>query len=228
MCQNISLLKPRLKPTNINSVEAEIGFREQIDALSILPLVEKQAEKFPPEQAIVFSWPVISARRITSLYGDRILTYDGVAHKNFHEGIDLCGATPDIFAPEDLVIKKIVPHDKIKPCLFKWVDRKTGWIKETPPEGRKWNDGTWAWTPYITAVGVFTKNLYVFRHSVTSLKIGETVKVTYKVGNYGNYGYCMGAHLHFEMYPYSEELIKGSHWPKTIDPKKYFESTGIS
>lgn len=203
---------PTLKATNIAQSEVEMK-AVKMPADAALDATKKVAEASISIPIVV--WPV-KGRVQTSGYGWRELKYDGKLHKNKHEGIDICGATTEIIAPEDGVIKKVLGKDIAHPCLF---EKKNGeWQKVTPPPGKQWGDGTWAWTPYIVFVGAFTKTMYIFRHCETPWPAGTGLKVGDKLGNYGNLGYSMGQHCHFETYPYSEALVKGTHWPTAVDP----------
>ena len=169
--------------------------------------------------------PLVNAK-VTSSYGSRTLTYDGVKHKDYHYGVDLVDVSGDIVAPEDCVIKKIIVPDLSYPCKFKWT--KTGFVRATPPIGKKWEDSSWGWTPYFITIGVHSKTQYIFRHSVCTCSVGNEVKVGIKIGRYGNLGFSMGAHLHFETWPYTEIKVKGTNWPYTTDPIKFQKEKGVA
>lgn len=176
-------------------------------------------------------FPAKDPWRITSPYGERILTIDGKKVKQMHIGIDVNGAR-DIFTPEDVIIKKILPLDSKYPNRF-IKDPKKGYIDGIKagkiPKGR-------AWTPYILAMGIHTRTLYKFKHCVVKGKkydVGDEIYCDTLFCASGDFGYSMGPHLHLETWVYSEipvyskyESVK-THWPKPTNPKTYFEEYGV-
>lgn len=189
-----------LSSTNINSNEIENTAIKEDKKIIFEKIneIKKTSSNIPNFKFPVFNYV------ITCPFGWRILKYEGKNNKNFHRGIDLIGDNYNIIAPEDCLIKKIMPKDEKYPCLF---EKKNGqWIKTIPPEGKKWNDGTWGWTPYIVLIGIYTKNMYVLKHCETNKNINDELNVGEIFGNYGNLGYSMGAHCHFEIYLYDEKL----------------------
>jgi len=154
-------------------------------------------------------WPTIhTPPRITSKYGKRTLNINGKRRVNFHSGIDF-GTAEEVIAVEDMVIQEILLPDFKYPCRFKW-SRGT-WVPAAP-KGR-------AWTPFVKAVGIFTKNLYVYRHvnAIEGLAVGQRIKAGNTIGTAGNLGYSMGSHLHFEIWPKDPE-VKELSWLKPVDP----------
>lgn len=162
--------------------------------------------------------PVKGTYRITSPFGWRTLPAVG---RNLHIGVDI-GGERLIDAPEDMIIKKIVMPDAKYPCRFlrengTFVDGvRSGRI----PEGR-------AWTPYIVAVGVYSKIKYVFKHVVPTIPLSEGLKV-YQDADFcksGNLGFSQGAHLHFETWPFNESK---QDWPAAENPVKVLKGYGVS
>lgn len=133
-------------------------------------------------------------KRITSPFGDRVLRINGSDVKRFHSGIDLAGDGP-VYAVEDSIVQKVLLPDQKYPCRFKWT-KENGWVQYAPKDR--------AWTPYIILVGKHTQTLYKYMHvnacsyEKGSLKAGQHVKAGEKIGEAGNLGYSLGAHLHFE------------------------------
>ncbi|EQA62201.1 M23 family metallopeptidase [Leptospira alexanderi] len=160
----------------------------------------------------------VSNPHITSKYGWRYLNIDGKKSKQFHLGIDL-GGYNDVFAPEDCVIKSILGRDPQYPVKFRfeihtWVNLvKSGEV----PEDR-------AWTPFVLAVGVHSKNLYKFKHVDPKVRKGRKVSAGDLIGKSGNFGYSLGAHLHFEVWPWDE---KTQDWKKETDPEKFLKEKGL-
>ncbi|MDI7227957.1 M23 family metallopeptidase [Leptospira santarosai] len=173
--------------------------------------------KIPVQRDPIFCLPV-SNPHITSRYGWRFLNIDGKKSKQFHLGIDL-GGFNDVLAPEDLVIKTVLGRDRKYPVKFRW--EKNTWVNLVKsgevPEDR-------AWTPFVLAVGVHTKNLYKFKHTDPKVKKGDTVSAGDLIGKSGNYGYSLGAHLHFEVWPWDE---KARDWKKETDPEKFLKDKGL-
>ncbi|MBW9232631.1 M23 family metallopeptidase [Leptospira santarosai] len=168
----------------------------------------------PIQRDPIFRLPV-SNPHITSRYGWRYLNIDGKKSKQFHLGIDL-GGYNDVLAPEDLVIKTVLGRDRKFPVKFRW--EKNTWVNLVKsgevPEDR-------AWTPFVLAVGVHSKNLYKFKHMDAKVKQGDKVSAGDLIGKSGNYGYSLGAHLHFEVWPWDE---KAQDWKKETDPEKFLKS----
>ncbi|WP_061235254.1 M23 family metallopeptidase [Leptospira weilii] len=172
---------------------------------------------FPPVLEPVFVCPV-DEPHITSPFGYRTLNINGKPSKQFHLGIDL-GGERKIKIPEDCIIKTVLQRDEKYPVRFHyekgtWIDLiRTGKI----PRGR-------AWTPYIIAIGVHTKNQYKFKHIDSYVLVGQNVKAGTVIGTSGNLGYSMGPHLHFEVWPWNE---KTKSWPTPMDPAKFLKSKNL-
>lgn len=190
-----------------SSVTKTISKEEVLDSVSRI-VTEREPILFPP----------VKNPHITSPFGWRTLNLDGKPSKQFHLGIDL-GGYNDVIAPEDCVIKSVLGKDKEYPVRFvwennTWKDRiKSGEI----PAGR-------AWTPYIIAVGVHTKNQYKFKHTDAGKTKGQKIQAGEVIGKTGNFGYSLGAHLHFEVWPFDE---KSQSWKEPIDPEKFLTEKGL-
>jgi murein DD-endopeptidase MepM/ murein hydrolase activator NlpD len=202
--------------TNWNSEEAE---KKAAGSAAANAKAEAAKTTADPE-AVSVRWPV-KKPVITSKYGPRTLVADGKKIPGYHYGIDLVGDYGVIYAPETMIIKKYLAPDKKYPCKFRKNVKNGQYEKVAPPKGKTWADTSWAWTPYIVAVGEKTGNMYIFRHvdMRDNVKIGDTVKVGTEFAVYGNLGYSMGAHLHFEIMP-----LQDGKWPKTVDPLKVLEA----
>ncbi|EMF79670.1 peptidase, M23 family [Leptospira weilii serovar Topaz str. LT2116] len=185
----------------------KISSKEAFDSIS----------KIPIRREPVFCLPV-SNPHITSRYGWRYLNIDGKKSKQFHLGIDL-GGYNDVFAPEDCVIKSILGRDPLYPVKFRF--EKNTWVNLVKsgevPEDR-------AWTPFVLAVGVHSKNLYKFKHVDPNVRKGGKVSAGDLIGKSGNYGYSLGAHLHFEVWPWDE---KSQDWKKETDPETFLKDKGL-
>lgn len=197
------------RSTNWNSPVAE-ELAEKVSAKDVLEKVRENKGGAPK-----YIWP-IKNKVVTSPFGSRMLTYDGEKHSAFHYGVDLIGDDYSVKSPEDMEIKKVLMPDRAFPCKF--VKRKGAWNRVAPPEGKKWNDGSWGWTPYVVGVGTYSKVMYVFRHVDALVAPGQSVAVGDLVGYYGNLGFSQGAHLHFETYEFVIEMVGDTHWPVASDP----------
>ncbi|RHX89866.1 M23 family metallopeptidase [Leptospira stimsonii] len=169
---------------------------------------------FPSVVEPTFFCPV-DEPHVTSPFGWRTLNINGKGSRQFHLGIDL-GGEKDIKLPEDCVIKTILEKDDEYPVRFHyengtWVDLIS--TKKIPKER--------AWTPFIIAVGVHTKNQYKFKHVDSQVSVGQNLKAGMVIGRSGNLGYSMGPHLHFEVWPWNE---KKQSWPDPMDPAKFLKS----
>lgn len=163
----------------------------------------------PSNETPEFYHPVrVVSERVTSPYGYRNLNIDGKKIRQFHIGVDFGGNGP-VFAVEDSIVIKALVVDKKHPVRFEkrngtWVDLiKAGEI----PSGR-------AWTPYVILKGKHTGNEYKYKHVDPSCDVGDEVQAGSEIGRSGNFGYSMGAHLHFEVW------IKS----KTVDPMIFLKS----
>lgn len=169
------------------------------------PIAEKKTETLQetkPEDARFFHPARIASARVTSPYGIRTLNIDGKSVRQFHMGVDFGGTGP-VYAVEDCIVTKALVHDKEFPARFEhrdgtWVDLIKS--KEIPKDR--------AWTPYIIIKGKHTGNEYKYKHTEPSVNVGDEIVAGDQIGRSGNYGYSMGAHLHFEVW------VKG----KTCDP----------
>jgi hypothetical protein len=159
--------------------------------------------------------------RITSPFGWRVLTFNGIKNKNYHTGIDLAGSGI-CHAVEDCKIEKIVSPDPIYPSYFKW-DSKLGWVSVNAAINR-------AWTPYISLIGLYTNNRYTYKHVQIITpplkegvhKVGDTILSGTPFCQAGQLGFCMGAHLHFEV-----QLLEKGKYPNYLDPEKFLKEKGL-
>ncbi|EMI71079.1 M23 family metallopeptidase [Leptospira noguchii] len=181
--------------------------------------VLKKIDSTDKKEKILFFSPLRNPK-ITSRFGWRNLNINGKASKQFHLGIDLVSENRDVFAPEDCVIRSVLNRDEKHPVRFKYENGT--WIdllgNRKIPKGR-------AWTPYVIAVGVYSKNLYKFKHIDPCVAVGENLQAGDKVGTYDNLGYSMGAHLHFEVWLWDTKL---QDWKKApIDPEKFLKEKKV-
>lgn len=131
----------------------------------------------------------VDNKKITSPYGKRTLPgRDSV----FHYGVDFTGKNKIAVAPCGIIIDRVLSEDIEYPCKFKL--SKGVFVPDlTVPSGR-------AWTPFVIAHSMTDSNLsFVFKHVSPVVKMGEAVEEGEAVGNIGNFGFSMGAHLHFEV-----------------------------
>ncbi|EKO53562.1 hypothetical protein LEP1GSC131_0925 [Leptospira kirschneri str. 200802841] len=147
---------------NVSSVA--VGSTKEISREEVFNSISK----IPVQRDPIFHLPV-STPHITSPYGWRYLNIDGKKSKQFHLGIDL-GGYNDVFAPEDCVIESVLGRDRKYPVKFRW--EKNTWVNLVKsgevPQDR-------AWTPYVLAIGVHTKNRYKFKHTDPRVKKGDKV-----------------------------------------------------
>ncbi|TQE79020.1 M23 family metallopeptidase [Leptospira noguchii] len=222
--QILNLLIPLIRKfINLKAVQTNQNYWNQYSAVVINTKKISREEAFdkisdiPIQRDPIFRLPV-SNPHITSRYGWRYLNIDGKKSKQFHLGIDL-GGYNDVLAPEDLVIKTVLGRDRKFPVKFRW--EKNTWVNLVKsgevPEDR-------AWTPFVLAVGVHSKNLYKFKHTDAKVKKGDKVSAGDLIGKSGNYGYSLGAHLHFEVWPWDE---KAQGWKSETDPEKFLKSKGL-
>ncbi|EQA69628.1 M23 family metallopeptidase [Leptospira noguchii] len=180
---------------------------------------EASLPTFPPVFGPVFVCPV-DEPHITSPFGWRILSINGKPSRQFHLGIDL-GGERKIKIPEDCIIKTVLKKDEKYPVRFRYDYESGTWMdlisKNKIPKGR-------AWTPYIIAVGIHTRNQYKFKHVDSIVSEGQNVKAGMIIGRSGNLGYSMGPHLHFEVWPWNK---KEQSWPKPMDPAKFLKSKNL-
>ncbi|EMK22387.1 M23 family metallopeptidase [Leptospira kirschneri] len=172
---------------------------------------------FPSVVEQTFFCPV-DEPHITSAFGWRTLNINGKGSRQFHLGIDL-GGERDVKLPEDCIIKTILAKDEDYPVRFKyengtWIDLIS--TKKIPKDR--------AWTPFVIAVGVHTKNQYKFKHVDPHVSVGQNLKAGMTIGRSGNLGYSMGPHLHFEVWPWNE---KKQSWPDPMDPAKFLKSKNL-
>lgn len=170
------------------------------------------------------TWPVAKLpAKVTSKFGWRVLKADGKNIQNFHSGVDYStSGKSDGIACEDMIIKAILDVDKKWPSRFKWTD--SGWVSVGAPKGR-------SWTPFIVGIGIHTKTKYKFKHisPKSGLKVGQKVLCGEVLGKYGNLGYSMGEHCHFEIWPYTETPKKTkwvdapSNWPEPVNPHAWLQ-----
>ncbi len=148
-----------------------------------------------------FYWPVNSPV-ITSRFGWRVLR----GKRRWHNGLDLIGSNYVILSPEEITITKVLEPDKEYPVRFE--KRRGVWVKLDVPKGR-------AWTPYIIGTCHYQGKeiIYKFYHADSSVSPGDVIPAGEAIGKYGQLGYSLGAHLHFEAW------IDG----KVVDPEKYLK-----
>lgn len=183
---------------------------------------EKKSLEFSPEDiveesvtAISFFSPVeMDVPYVTSPHGFRTLRDKRV----WHSGTDFRAAHGSkCFAVEDCLIVETVGIKKGAPCRFawkngKWIDLHNGSI-----------------TPRIVVKGKYTGNLYFYKHALLddNLKIGDSISGDYELGVYGNYGYSMGSHCHFELWtPRSKDAKFSKAYRKQFkqnDPVTYMK-----
>ncbi|EMO13535.1 peptidase, M23 family [Leptospira santarosai str. CBC523] len=222
--QILNLLIPLIRKfINLKAVQTNQNYWNESSAsvLSTKKISKKEAfasiSNIPIQRDPIFRLPV-SDPHITSPYGWRYLNIDGKKSRQFHLGIDL-GGYNDVLAPEDLVIKTVLGRDRKFPVKFRW--EKNTWVNLVKsgevPEDR-------AWTPFVLAIGVHSKNLYKFKHTDPRVKKGDKVSAGDLIGKSGNYGYSLGAHLHFEVWPWDE---KAQDWKKETDPEKFLKDKGL-
>lgn len=180
------------------------------------PIASKKTETLRSEIPIpetvekpLFFHPVrIVSERVTSSYGYRTLNIDGKAVRQFHIGTDFGGSGP-VYAVEDSIVVKSLAADKKYPVRF--AKRDGSWVdlikaKEIPSDR--------AWTPYVILKGIHTGNEYKYKHVDPSVEVGAEITAGTEVGRSGDFGYSMGAHLHFEVWKNS----------KTVDPVNFLKS----
>lgn len=134
---------------------------------------------------------------VTSKWGWRILR----GKKVWHSGTDFRALDKSACnAVEDSLIVETVGLKNSAPCRFvwkngKWIDLHNGSI-----------------TPRIALRGKYTGNLYIYKHAVlnSQLKVGIAVIAGQNIGHYGNYGYSMGSHCHFEYWTPKNKTVKFS------------------
>ncbi len=149
-----------------------------------------------PVTAIIFNSPVeMDIPFVTSKHGYRTLR----GKKVWHSGVDFRAAEgSSCKAVEDGLIVEMVKLKKSAPCRFawkngKWVDLHNGSI-----------------TPRIVVRGKYTGNLYFYKHAVanTGFRPGIAIRSGQIMGIYGNYGYSMGSHCHFEYWTPRKPSVK--------------------
>ena len=152
----------------------------------------------------------VQIQRVTSPYGWRTL----LGQRVWHNGTDFSGKNKDCYAPTDCTVVKTLSYDTEYPCYFAWDNRQQTWvINKKVPKGR-------AWTPYVVLQCAFDKNIrFVYRHLGFDLTVGQRLYAGDRVGEVNNYGYSMGAHLHFEVLLADK---KGEY--KATDPVKFLAS----
>lgn len=165
------------------------------------------------EDSFKMFWPIARIPvKVTSPFGYRVIR----GRRRFHNGVDYRSWDgKEIIAVERCVVKKIVPVDTKYPVKFKYNREKKKFERLNIPAGR-------GWTPYIVIHGMNTGNRYVYKHvkNARGLKVGQVKQAGSKLGIAGNYGYSLGAHLHFETY-LSGDL------KKPVDGHKYLRNKGL-
>jgi murein DD-endopeptidase MepM/ murein hydrolase activator NlpD len=161
----------------------------------------------PVKEKPVWRYPVEN-RTVTSPYGWRMLQ----GQRTFHNGTDFTGRNIEAVAPVDIIIKKVLMPDNEYPVKFRY-NSAIGSFEPVPgiPEGR-------AWTPYIVAVSAEDSTIrFVYRHVRASVPVGARVNAGGSVCRIGNWGYSMGAHLHFEI-----QIFKNNQWVN-VDPVRVLD-----
>ena len=161
--------------------------------------LKKHTQIYKPNKGkIIFSSPVDESRPyVTSPYGWRIL-YKG-AKRSFHSGTDFRAfAKSPTKAVEDCIIIEIVRLNPKAKNRFKYV------------KGRPVSQNNGAVTPRIVYKGVHTGNIYKHMHCQRNgrLRIGQEIKSGQTIGHYGDYGYSLGSHCHFEVHVWNGKKHK--------------------
>lgn len=202
--------KPKLENQNHYNIVEPVIETSKIEEKEKEVILKKEPKNVITVQ---FSHPKENFR-VTSPFGMRVLTINGKKQESFHNGTDF-GGSGDCEAAEDCIIEKIVLPDNEYPCVFKYTSQ--GWVYANVPTGR-------AWTPYISVIGIHTKNRYCYKHVKTSkeIKVGQSLQVGEVFCIADNLGYSQGAHLHFEL-----QEFKNGKYGDFINPEKFLESKGI-
>ena len=178
----------------------------EIEEEKTVVLPKAVAEKLIEKPKIKeYAFPV-KILRITSAYGWRIL----LGKKRWHNGVDYAGSNKVAHAPFDGIVTKVLAPDDKYPVKFKWDHSIKGFKWDTSVPSNR------AWTPYLILLCAWDKNVRaLFKHVRPKIEAGQKVKVGETLCNIGNWGYSMGAHLHFEI-----QLMKNGKWVNT-DPVKF-------
>lgn len=166
----------------------------------------QKADVIIPEEKIEEKWCYpVKVPKITSPYGWRIF----MGKKVWHNGTDYSGKyNKKAIACCDMIIRKVLLPDEQYPVKFFWSNTHNKFMPvQNIPEGR-------AWTPYVECVSMYDKNIrLIYRHIKCLHKIGDVIEAGEEFCEIGNYGYCQGSHLHFEIAKYKNvidhEIING-------------------
>lgn len=194
-----------------NDTSVEEFYHKSLDQLaqSARKFVNKQVKEQKKKiKEIRIHMPNARARdqgkRVTSPYGPRTLHINGKEIDNWHIGTDYSSGTSPALAVEDVLIKRIGPVGE-KPCRFSWDNTKKTWVEVATRKQ--------APTPYVVAQSVRKSNLvFKYKHVKPLCSPGQVIEGGMPLGECGNYGYSMGAHLHFEVW------YRGRH----MNPEAWF------
>lgn len=204
----ITLFMDKYKPKLENQVHYN-----KVEPESVVTKQDIEIQDVSKPEFVTFFHPK-EGHRVTLKFGNRTLTIDGVQTVYKHNGTDF-GGFGKCVAIEDCIIEKIVIPDNEYPCVFKYTDK--GWVTANVPKGR-------AWTPYISMIGLYTKNRYTYRHvkSIKELVVGQALQSGEEFCETGNLGYCQGAHLHVDI-----QELKDGVYKDFINPELFLESKNI-
>ena len=148
---------------------------------------------------------------ITNKFGNRILNIEGKKVKSFHYGIDLIGDNFDVVAPCDIIVNEILLPDFKNPAQYKYKEGQ--WIKLNLPTNA-------AWTPFLKVTCLNNPFIeFIFKHLnyTNDSGVNAIIREGEKIGEYGQYGFCFGAHLHLE-------ILKNF---TNINPEEIFIDNGV-
>lgn len=183
-----------------NQGEESKSARERVQSDEFKSVIDHiKAAAGPVVPTPLWCYPIVLVR-VTSPYGWRKL----MGRRVWHNGVDYSGSNTYALAPTECVIKTVLAPDKEYPVKFKYNERSNQFeLIRGIPEGR-------AWTPYVIAEAVHEKVRFGFKHVDPLVKPGDHLVAGQNVAKIGNFGYSMGAHLHFEVY-----LPSGNTWKET-------------
>ncbi|MEO0074803.1 MAG: peptidoglycan DD-metalloendopeptidase family protein [candidate division WOR-3 bacterium] len=135
--------------------------------------------------------------------------------KSFHAGTDYRSSDGNhlVYAVEDGIITNIRPVDPENPSLTEF-NPNTNQYEVIPERRGKVKN------PFITLVGKYSKNKYVYIHVSSDVKVGQSVTAGQLIGKAGNYGVSFGPHLHFELWPFDYSTNTLADF--SVDAHEYF------